>query len=301
MSIKMNINGYANAVKEIIEKRFPEYKVKVQEVQKVNECLTGITILSGTSNVSPNIYLDLMYKNNVSIDEAVEHVLEMYEKHKKDSIDVSGILNLEYIKENIFCQLINKHKNIEMLKDIPHRDVTEDLTIIYRVSLEINNYNVASMIITNEHISLLNISDEVFNSALENTARLLPLSIRTLHEVIMEMMGLTEEDLESMEANRDINVPQMYYISNEKKVNGAISILYPNVLRNFAKSLGVEKLVVLPSSTQECIVLPYDESMDMEIFRNMVKEVNAEAVTTAELLSDNAYLYEVDSDSIKIA
>ena len=51
--------------------------------------------------------------------------------------------------------------------------------------------------------------------------------------------------------------------------------------------------VVLPSSIHEMLILPYDDSIDMDVMSEMVREINATQVSPEERLTDQAYLIEV--------
>lgn len=52
----------------------------------------------------------------------------------------------------------------------------------------------------------------------------------------------------------------------------------------------VGEFVLLPSSIHECILVPHTRESDLEMFENMVKEVNATTVDPLERLVDRAYL-----------
>ena len=82
-------------------------------------------------------------------------------------------------------------------------------------------------------------------------------------------------------------------VTNHSKVKGASAILNKDMLRMFAKRNGVSKLVVLPSSIHEMLVLPYDTSIDMDAMSAMVREINQSQVAPEERLTDQAYLINV--------
>ena len=60
-------------------------------------------------------------------------------------------------------------------------------------------------------------------------------------------------------------------------------------------------LLVIPSSVHETIVLPYEESnMDSAFLFAMVKEVNTTVISSADVLSDNVYYYDMKADKMGI-
>ena len=89
----------------------------------------------------------------------------------------------------------------------------------------------------------------------------------------------------------------MYVLSNSSKVFGAASILYPDVLKNFAEKLDRD-LYILPSSVHEVILLPKRSETEWETLQEMVKEVNATQLEEVEILSDSVYSYTKKDDCL---
>ena len=61
----------------------------------------------------------------------------------------------------------------------------------------------------------------------------------------------------------------------------------------FGKKHGVNKLIVLPSSIHEMLVMPYEGNGDLDAISDMVAEINQEHVEPEERLTDQAYLIEL--------
>ena len=59
-----------------------------------------------------------------------------------------------------------------------------------------------------------------------------------------------------------------------------------------------ERLIIIPSSTHEVLLIPCDPETDVLSFNEMVQEVNATQLMPEEVLSDNAYIY--DGNEMKI-
>jgi hypothetical protein len=89
----------------------------------------------------------------------------------------------------------------------------------------------------------------------------------------------------------------MYILSNEKGIHGASSLLYMDVIREFAELLNSD-LFILPSSIHEIILMPVKNPNDKEKLQRMVKEVNDILVPLEEVLSDNVYIYSLEMDHI---
>ena len=97
--------------------------------------------------------------------------------------------------------------------------------------------------------------------------------------------------LDATDAVAEADVFPMYVISNHSRQRGASSILNKEMLKQFACEHNCKKLVVLPSSVHECILIPCDdEEIDIESFDNMVQEVNSTQVSPEERLLDRALI-----------
>ena len=56
------------------------------------------------------------------------------------------------------------------------------------------------------------------------------------------------------------------------------------------KKHNTDKVVVLPSSVHEMLLVPYTEEIDIDTFSEMVEEVNTAEVDPTERLTDRAYI-----------
>ena len=79
----------------------------------------------------------------------------------------------------------------------------------------------------------------------------------------------------------------LYVLSNHINTNGAITMLYEGILRDFAAVLEHD-LIILPSSIHE-------------VLKEMVRHINRTEVEKEEVLSDNVYRYSRKTDKISIA
>ena len=89
----------------------------------------------------------------------------------------------------------------------------------------------------------------------------------------------------------------MTYITNNEKNFGA-SVIATDFLKTYCQENELEKIYILPSSIHECIVLPYEKSIDTEMLNNMICEVNENEVAPHEILSNHYYLYDFSSNTI---
>lgn len=259
------------------------------------------------SNISPTIYLNNLYEsyedNNMTLDEIAENVIATYEQNKENSINMIFFTDYEKVKDRIIFQLINYEKNEEMLKNIPHLRYL-DLAIVFRVLVSEEIFSNATILIHNEHIRLWESTKEqpitvkeLYELALKNTPVLQPYEIRNIVDIIKEMYIAAGQDADEIE-----NIPEsvpMYVLSNGARVQGATSLLYPDILSDFGKAVQKD-FYVLPSSTHECILFPAQGDEDADALRSMVMEVNETEVAEEEKLSDSVYYFSRESGKLSI-
>jgi hypothetical protein len=92
---------------------------------------------------------------------------------------------------------------------------------------------------------------------------------------------------------------QMYVISNEKGINGAISMLYEDKLHTLAAELESD-LYIMPSSIHEVIAVSANMGDPNEL-ASMVAEVNMDQVSLQERLSNQVYHYDKDLRKLTLA
>lgn len=107
--------------------------------------------------------------------------------------------------------------------------------------------------------------------------------ITRLWKVLSDMMGTAYEG--SMDKDVKFNV-----ITNSRKRKGAATIMNWKVLRAFTQKYRTNMLFVLPSSTHEMMIAPYDSSISLDELSAMVKEINETQVAPEERLTDRAYI-----------
>ena len=87
---------------------------------------------------------------------------------------------------------------------------------------------------------------------------------------------------------------EMFIISNKSRFRGASAVLNKKVMKAFANLVNTKKIMILPSSIHEMILIPcHDCEYDIESCSEIVKHVNENEVELTEQLTDRAYIIEV--------
>lgn len=292
----MSIEEFAEAVKkELTQKLGAGYRTKICNVMKENDILNhGIAIVKGDENMAPTLYVDTYYdeyvKGRLSISQAVEKLLRVYEYSLGNSVGVTSVINLtsfDAVRDRVCVYLVSKDLNTEWLKDTVHVDFL-DLAIAFKIVFTLED-GLASVRVATKVFECWDISiDELYKIALQNSMKLMPEVVRPLDEIIRERGFVTPGGFE------------LYVITNKTGSNGAGVILYPDLLKNLATELDSD-LFILPSSRHEVIVVSEETAMDVYTLREMVKEININEIAHDDLLSFSVYKYVRENDKVVIA
>ena len=292
----MTFEEFCCEIADNISNYLPKHNIEATRIEKITknngvEC-TGIVILLAGECVAPNIYLDyyfMIYKQGRSLDDILTLISEEYLRAKATVDNSDFNVGVADIKDNAVIKLVNYERNKDKLENCPYISYL-DLAITFRFLVKLDDHGVASALITNKDLAKMEMTkEELYQLAMENTRKLFPEKLRCMDEFIpnMEQLCPNEEDRN-----------KLYVLTNEAGVNGATSMLYEGVIRDFAKKVN-KSVFIMPSSIHEIILICCDE-VEKDRLKTLVKEVNKFIVSELEYLSDNVYLYNLDSDKITI-
>ena len=283
---------------------FADLKLEVRPITKVNVTLDALNIVSPGSptQIVPTIYINDMYekyKQTGDLTSIIGETAKVLKSAMEEGERLLEKIDLDNAQDNIIFQIINREQNKELLSTTPYRNF-EDLAIIYRLVIEINEDGIASCIIHDNMAEHLGLSEEdLFRAAVINTKEKFPPVVMTMEQVmrdIFEKDGMPEEVIEMM-------IPalpedqQMYVITNERGVNGAISMIYEEELFKLSEKVG-DDLYILPSSVHEVIAVSASMGEPEEL-AEMVRAINMDQVAMDERLSNQVYKYDRNTRTLK--
>lgn len=288
----MTYQKFKQQICQMLQQKLSSHeKVTIQDIIKNNDThLDGLTILSSQYNLSPTIYLNQyfrQYEDGRPLSTICQDILTLYHENKPSgNIDITFFTDYDKVKSRIIFKLINFERNQEQLKDIPHFRFL-DLAIVFNCLLEAHSSGNATILIHNHHLNFWGITcDDLYALALKNTPCLLKYELRSMSDVLKEL--LSDVDLDGL-SSEEAACP-MYVLSNQHKLNGSVCILYQNLLKNFAEHLGSD-LYILPSSIHEVLIIPACFENSYHDLTGMVREVNATQLSREEILSDHVYYF----------
>jgi hypothetical protein len=300
--------------KEVVAEKMPSYlpgelkgrEVMIHPVDKINQTVDGLILKMDGENekVSPTIYLNDMYEHYKQFGDlqlTLQTVGEAMLKSMTKGVEVQQGLNFDNPEEKIVFQLINTEQNKDMLAHVPHRE-WKDLSIIYRLVTNVDKDGIESAVVRDGLAEKLGLTEELlFKHAVENTRNIFPPTVRSMNDVMKEIFMADGMPMEAVEMILG-EVPadrMMYVISNDRGINGAISMLYEDQLHTLAEQLGTD-LYILPSSIHETIAVSVDMG-DPEELAQMVSEINMDQVSLQERLSNQVYHYDKDLRVLSMA
>lgn len=298
----MNYEEFKQQVVEHIKEHLPEEyanaEVSIRQVTKNNDTIQdSLQINNENDRVSPSINLNESFKSYERSGD-FESELETLANIRMNAdphldVDINSIMNFEAMKDRIDCRLINLENNSGYLSDKPYKQI-EDLALVYCVDLGRNSDGIMNTVVTDSLMESWQISaDELDRVAMENLSHNESMEFCSMRDMLKNMMFPDTPDndpsLNLMLPPAD--GPQMYVLTSDDKLYGAKFLADTGRMDSIAEKLGGD-FMVIPSSINECILLPNDGSIDRKELESMIHQVNAEQVPEKEILSEHAYAYD---------
>ena len=279
-------------IRASLEDASPGTRVDVNQVEKLQgESYTAVTLTPEATNMGMNLNLNQLY-DSMQRGDSYEQVISGALEQAKEQLEhvprfnVSELSSYETAKELLFVDVVGTKVNAELLAKVPHTDI-EDLSMVYRMQLEQLSDGAATVLITNDLMERMGVTREQLHAdALANSERIRPASMRTMAEVLSDMMGIPQEIIPT-----ETSGPQLYVVSNELSSHGAAAAFYPDFMEQAAKEIG-SSFFILPSSVHEVLFVPDDGNLRVDALRDMVTSINAAEVAPADRLTDSVYHYD---------
>ena len=268
---------------EFINKVNNDLGTVVRHVNKNNE--TGYDGFSKVdATVSPTVNVDDIYDiyENKGYEAAIEKLREIFNRKLpvQDLNDLFGKIS----NDRLTLRLVNYERNKERLKNTVYKTIG-DLAIELRVIIEYAGDGYASTNVTDGILDSMGLSEEeAIQIAINNGKK--DVTLQDMLSLLLDMgidTGVDVDDVDYLEA-------PMYVLSNKRKLNGAVAMLYSEYLDKVCDKFGSDNVYIIPSSVHEVIVVNAKDIKPSDI-NNMIAEVNDTTVSPDEILSYNLYKY----------
>lgn len=285
-------------------------EVTIHQLPKNNgKLMDGLSLLMPDIPMVPTVYLTPYYEqfcNGMSMDDIVNDILELFQGNPAPANITSGqMAQFDLMEDKIMFRLIHCASNQELLEDIPYIPYL-DLAIVFYLFINRNATGQLTAMIHNEHMALWNVKEkDLLASALENTPKIFPAEIKSMAEVMKELVSehmdadYDEDSFDDIFDESSIRMP-LYVLSNDVGLNGAGCMIYNNTLKNFADSLDRD-LIILPSSIHEVLLTPSEPGVSYDELSNLVTCINQNEVPKEDQLSNQVYLYNRHTNRLRLA
>lgn len=289
---------FAQKIAELVKERHG-LDTEVIRINVGNGVSSTALVFDNGLNVRPNIYLDEFYKRYedglMCLPEIADVTAGFIRSRncdcdKTDTEEIEALANdWEVVKEGVTVIARGVKLNEEMLAAVPHK-ICGDVAAVYTVAINVKA-GWLKFFVTNRLLSSWGVSlEELDRVAWENTRRKKPYEVRNIIDVLKNMKNI---DLPMEMVEMAANPMGMHILSSKDGTNGAVYLMDNTTLYSVQEDLGWDGILILPSSINECILLPMsgDTSNDLSKLYAMVSEVNQESVPPENVLSYSVYKY----------
>ena len=261
-------------MKEDVIKALQErgYEARLIKTIKNGVNYEGVSIKSPNSNVAPTIYPQW----DMPVEQIVEECIKTFDEVKLPDfhVDVEKLMTPEFWQQHLVIAL-QRSSNEDLIKMNAWKGTEAYLRLAW---------DDCSIKLIPEHLKRVGMTeDDAWGFAYENTEK--TCVIETMADALIRQ-GAPEELRFMLPTN-------MYVATNQKGYNGASASLCEEKLKELCIKENVSKLIIIPASIHETILIPMKDYEDMEQVNEMVKDVNATQVSAEEQLSDEASIYEM--------
>lgn len=257
------------------------YEAEERDYMKNGVLYEGI-IIRDENPVVPVIYTEKLIKEaerfGKSLDEVAMEVVHIYEQHKHTDINIHKIMNKDFMFQHLYIG-IQKESDEDLIKRKSEFEGLE-LYLYIREDQECFSIKVTDRLLDKVGIT----KSDAWAKAEKHTKS--ETTVDTLSNVMARICNLPSED------HIDDLLP-IYVISNQIGTKGASCIINKEALRKIGKKHESSKLIILPASIHEMLVVPSSYGLDINDLSATVFQVNEEEVQPEDRLTDRAYVVEV--------
>lgn len=269
--------------------------VEVVEVMKNNDTIyKGLTFNRGDGVPCPTFYIDGAYEQYCAgdtPDQIMRELAEAVEQSWDMSLPIVD-MNLEYdsIKDKLAFQMVDAYENRERLKTCVHTKMGNDLAMIFYIEMTQDD-GFMRAVITNDMADDFGYDvEQLKTDAKANMEKMHPAILLSLPSMMMELkqagysMNLLDEPDVMLEE-------RMYVLTNDRSIYGASAIMYEGITEKIGNMVR-GNYYVIPSSTQEVMIVPVKRAPDARELMEVLKSANETVVSKDEFLSNRLFMYD---------
>ena len=191
-------------------------------------------------------------------------------------------------------------KASETMGDVYPCDQVMDIAVSYRWLREQEDGVRISEPVKNEELKEAELTrEELLALARKNTEKLFKTRLFRMEELVDQICG-GEGAKDMMKGTEPLDDREIYVCTNDSGIFGASVMLMPKIMKKIAGRLGMD-FYILPSSIHEVIIVPALDTYDKETLKETVETVNKTVLEECDFLSDQVYLYDSKTETLKEA
>ncbi len=295
----MTYPEFRETIFEILKEMLPkDVSIRLLDVEKLNNSLRhGILFTKDKVPFSSTIYLEPFFKAFVKGRDMYELAKDLLCCYEEETIElpkcVFDLSDYETAKENIFARLIHLEQNKNLLKDTPYLSFL-DFAIVTYFEIDSEELYQGSVLLKDNLVKNWKVTkEELLLWALQNTKDKKEMLFKDMAEVLENHLSEEEKHIYRQQPSG------MYVLTNTQKYFGTILVYFPEVLQKIHRMIG-EDYYLLPASIHEWIVIPMSNAGDSNFLKQMVQQINRSELLPEEVLSNEIYFYNSDTQNIHI-
>ena len=291
------IRQVKNRIRDFLPEEYQSAVVTAQSTPRNNDRMGVSLIIQKEGQTFPFAFdLGQYYQMRLNGDTEEMVLSQIADECVKQNQKEQDLMDFEKIKNRLWMQLLAKESNQERLKSCPYKEI-EGTDLVATFHLHTNNEkdSTEGILVVNGLLEQWGQDvDSLYREALQNMQHQMPVQIKNLNDFLLS--GEANQKPEQVSCNP----VELYVMTNAKGEYGAATLLYPEVLQTLAENSNAD-LFILPSSIHEVLVMKADGGMEAKELQYMVMEINRQEVRPEEVLSDQVYRYDRESQSISLA
>lgn len=305
----LDFKEFTNEVVKALEEKTGKTIVTKNVVKNNGEERMGVA-LESKNGATPVVYIKEFYedyKGGMALNEVLNDVCETFKQGVEQSelvyTTMDKLKNVDYVKANVLAKIVSLKDNPYLTDKVYTADDDLGIAYIYYIDVDAGSVGRGSCVFSNEMFENLDISkDELHKVAIENTEKYDEVILLSMKDVVARMIGANDSDTNLLkDKNQNVEDEKMFILTNRNKTNGAITMLYKDVIRDVADRLNRD-IFIIPSSIHEVIVVPKkDELNDRDRLTSMLRDVNSNSIEDNEVLSNDLFEYTRADDVLKVA
>lgn len=274
-----------NYAKEIAQKITEMgYDARFMPVEKANGIMKNAVVVNNIGDsVGVTIYTDDMYRNNMTVDDAVMEAQKLFNANldggKKVADIINNITDYEWVKRNLTLRLYNKSTKADLFRSAK-RYGFDDLILVPYISVESGSVKVKEEFLAKWGVD----KNTVFKDALANLKK--DVYEKTMADFLAGKMGMTASEM--FGPFIDASLTNTLVLSNNDQMFGASAVIakLPELKKRYEHGF-----YVIPSSVHEVIIVGKMTDNDESELSNMVGLVNNDCLQPEEILGTKAYAF----------